>query len=104
MTPTKPEARDVEQARNILQLFESNAAKGLLGHEVLGRCADSLRALLSSHERLTRELAACEGHGYLREEIDRLRGLIVGGYDKGRYFADDPLAIEARAIRPESKP
>ena len=70
-----------------------------------------LSLLLSSHERQAKELddakrsrddavgRCVEAQG----EVERLRGLIVGGEAKGRYFADDPLAIEARAIR-EAKP
>ena len=65
MTRPASESSDVEQAKMRLEFWLLDLPDAKLQH------AD-LRLLLSSHERLTREVASCDGHGYLREEIAKL--------------------------------
>jgi len=92
MTPTKPEARDVEQARAtltaVLLCWPTN-------YDDESDTKAAIRTLLSSHERLT-------------HENERLRGLIAAAVPE-RFEGDlgsDALVglwVEARAIR-EAKP
>jgi hypothetical protein len=75
--------------------------------------AEQLRALLSAYEaqekeieKLKAEVASCDGHGYLREEIKRLRWLIVAAEAVVWAEGSDSqigqaLLAEARRIREE---
>ena len=116
MTPTKAEARDVEQA--MARIIERLGSMHAIGRAwtTLYELREDVRLLLSEHERQAKELddakrsrddavgRCVEAQG----ELERLRGLIVAfGVAKHHHpekcSCYQDIAAEARAIR-ESKP